>query len=103
MYDYIETFINEKKLDDDFKCALNNRIALGICGLGLNIMSSDMSVAAKISEIKDIIRTERYRKAYNQLDFRYFPIHWKIFYGCAKLRFAPGVYILLMCITKLRK
>lgn len=103
MYDYIETFINEKKLDDDFKCALNNRIALGICGLGLNIMSSDMSVAAKISEIKDIIRTERYRKAYNQLDFRYFPIHWKIFYGCAKLRFAPGVYILLMCINMLRK
>lgn len=103
LYNYIEAFINEKKLGDDFKCALNNRIALGICGLGLNIVSSNRSTAAKIKEIKDIISTERYKNAYEQLDFKYFPIHWKVFYGCAKLRFAIGVYILLMCITRLRK
>lgn len=103
LYDYIEAFIKEKDLGDDFINALNNRIALGICGLGLNIMSSDKSAVMKIKEIKDIISTERYRNAYKRLDFRYFPIHWKLFYGCAKLRFAAGVYVLLMCINMLRK
>ena len=103
LYDYIEAFIKEKDLGDDFINALNNRIALGICGLGLNIMSSDKSAVMKIKEIKDIISTERYRNAYKRLDFRYFPIHWKVFYGCAKLRFAAGVYVLLMCINMLRK
>lgn len=103
LYDYIEAFIKEKDLGDDFINALNNRIALGICGLGLNIMSSDKSAVMKIKEIKEIISTERYRNAYKRLDFRYFPIHWKVFYGCAKLRFATGVYVLLMCINMLRK
>lgn len=103
LYDYIEGFIKEKNLGDDFKYALNNRIALGICGLGLNIISSDKSAAAKINEIKYIINTARYRNAYKQLDFKYFPIHWKVFYGFAKLRFAVGVYILLICINRLRR
>lgn len=101
LYDYIEAFIKEKDLGDDFINALNNRIALGICGLGLNIMSSDKSAVMKIKEIKDIISTERYRNAYKRLDFRYFPIHWKVFYGCAKYNFATGIYMLLLCIKKM--
>lgn len=102
LYDYIESFIKEKKLGDDFIQAFNNRIALGICGLGLNIISSEKSATEKIDEIKRIISTERYKNAYKQLDFRYFPIHWKIFYGCAKHGFAAGVYAMLLCINMFR-
>ena len=38
---------------------------------------------------------------YNQLEFKYFPIHWKLFYGFAKHGFATGVYLLLLCIKKI--
>ena len=99
MADYIE----KNNLEDYYRKSLDNRIALSIIGLGLNIMSGKMSGRQKRKEIKSVIDSESYRNAYKQLTLKYFPIHWKVFFLCAKLNFATGVYLLLWAIKKILK
>ena len=101
LFDLMQEYIAENNLPSDYQAALNNRIALSIVGLGLNIMSCDCSATKKIRMIKEIIKSERYKNAYKDLCFRYFPVHWKLFYGCAKYRSAFGVFILLRIIQKI--
>ncbi len=96
LYSLIEEFIEEQKLDDTYKTALNNRICLGIIGLGLNIMNSEKT--NKIKEIKSIISSDRYRKAYKQLRLEYFPVHWRLFFSFAKHNNAFGVFLMLKAI-----
>ena len=101
LFDLMQEYIAENNLPSDYQAALNNRIALSIVGLGLNIMSCDCSATKKIRMIKEIIKSERYKKSYRDLCFTYFPVHWKLFYGCAKYRSAFGVFILLRIIQKI--
>ena len=101
LFDLMQEYIAENNLPSDYQAALNNRIALSIVGLGLNIISCNCSAVKKIKMIKEIIKSERYKKAYKDLCFTYFPVHWKLFYGCAKYRCAVGVYFLLFIIQKI--
>ena len=101
LFDLMQKYIDKNNLSSDYQSALNNRIALSILGLGLNIMSCNCSAVKKIKMIKEIIKSERYKKAYKDLCFNYFPVHWKLFYGCAKYKFATGVYGLLFVIQKI--
>ena len=101
LYDRMEAIIRSNQLGSEYEAALNNRIALGILGLGLNITVSTQSMGKKVKDIHRIIRQERYRKAYKNLPLNYFPIHWKLFYGCARHGFAFGVYVLLTVIQRI--
>ncbi len=98
IHKYLSNYIQSHNLSDDYKKALNNRIALELVGYGLNILKLPNG---KIKELKNIISDLHYRQAYKQLDLKYFPVHWKVFYGCAKHNFATGVYLLLLCIKKI--
>ena len=88
-------------LEDYYRKSLDNRIALSIIGLGLNIMSGKMSGRQKRKEIKSVIGSESYRNAYKQLTLKYFPIHWKVFFFCAKYKITIGVFILLKILQKI--
>lgn len=84
-----------------FEKALNNRIALSILGLGLNVVSSDSSLFEKRRMIADIVTNSRYIKVYKQLELNYFPLHWKVFYFCVKHRLFIMVYMLLLIISRI--
>lgn len=101
IHDYMLDYIDKYQLSDEFSAALKNRIALELLGYGLNIIGNDENSIKKIKEIKKIISNDRYKQAYKQLKIEYMPIHWKVFYGCAKLGFASGVYMLLICIKRM--
>lgn len=101
LFDLMQEYIDAKNLPSDYQAALNNRIALSIVGLGLNIMSCECRATEKKKMIKEIIKAERYKKAYKDLCFTYFPLHWKLFYRFAKYSCAFGVYILLRIIQKI--
>lgn len=101
LFQIMSNYIDENKLDDSFREALNNRIALSILGLGINICLSDKNMLYKIKEIKKIINIPMFKKSYKHLILKNFPIHWKVFYGFAKYNFATGVYILLLIIKKI--
>ena len=101
LFDYMYQYIQDNHLPLEYENALNNRIALSLLGLGLNIVGSNCNIVKKIQLLNEILSKDRYKTAYKKLDYSYFPIHWKVFYGCAKLRFSLGVYVLLAVIQRI--
>jgi glycosyltransferase EpsH len=82
-----------------FNSALNNRIALSIIGLGLNEMQNPEGFFSRYKKLRLILNDELYKKAYISLELKYFPMHWRLFFGFAKYRFVPGVYGMLLGIN----
>lgn len=101
LFEEMEQYIEANHLGRAFADALNNRVALSILGLGLNILASEMNHFQKIRELDKVLASTRYRQAYKALVLKWFPIHWKVFYGFAKIRFGAGVYLLLTVIEKI--
>lgn len=102
LFSIIDNFIKDNKLEQSFKFALNNRIALSIIGLGLNELSNPKGANSQVKNISKIIHSEKYKKAYKNLTLKYFPIHWKIFFFFAKHRCSLGLFVLLKVINMLR-
>ncbi len=100
LYEYMKTYIDENYCGKDYKTALDNRIALEIFAIGSNIMRNK---TGRLSLLKKLLNEEKHRNACKQLDLKYFPIHWKVFYGCAKYNIAIGVFLLLWLIKILKK
>lgn len=92
LYQKISEIILNKNID--FQKALSNRIALSIIGLGLNETFSDLPFYAKIKKISVILHDPIYIKAYQNLEMKYFPLHWKLFFSLAKSKNATGIVIL---------
>lgn len=105
LFSYIEKFLKGKNMNQEFYIALNNRICLNTLGLGLNIISKNnrSSSYKKIKNIKIFLRNKRIKHSFKQLEMSQFPIVWRVFYFCAKFRFAAGFYLMLVCIEYLRK
>lgn len=102
LYELIRAHIEARDLDDSFRTALSNRIALSLVGLGTNEMESSGSTASKIRRIRDLIRKPHCRDALKNLDLHYLPVHWKVFFFCARADCVWGVYLLLLAIQKIR-
>lgn len=100
LFEIMNDYILSNDLDNEYHEALDNRVSLAIIGLGLNIMSAGRNVN-KINEIKNIISSPQYRRAYKQLTLRHFPLHWKIFFAFAKCNCALGLYIMLLAMRML--
>ena len=101
LYDRMDSYINENHLSDEFLSALNNRICFSIIGLGLTEMLNPNGHITRIKNIKKFLSTPRYRNAYKNLDMRYLPIHWKLFFMLCKRRMAILVYVLLIIMQKI--
>jgi len=81
--------------DTKMHAALDNRRALCLIGIGLNIVSSPASLSTRYHQLSAFLHRDWYRKVIRQIPFSHFPIHWKLFYGCAKHKITLGVFILL--------
>ena len=105
LYQIIESFLKEKEMNTDFFKALNNRICLGILGLGLNTISKSnkSSVVCKVLNLKSVVNNELIKRSFKQLELSSFPIVWRAFYFCAKTRLALGLYFMLLSVDGLRK
>lgn len=103
LYDYILDDIKTSGEFEKLNGALQNRIALGIIGLGLNEATSEKTFLGKSKEIQSILCSERYVSALAQLEIDFMPIHWKLFFLCAKWKCAVGVLLLCYAMRVLRK
>lgn len=99
LYDRMGDIISKNNLP--FDNALSNRIALSMIGLGLNELTAKKSAAEKIKRIKYFLSYPRYKKAYKNLEIKYMPAHWKLFFSFCRHGNAAGVYALLICINKI--
>lgn len=97
LYDYLFAEIRNKKLDDSFSIALNNRIAISMINIGLSEISPRnlISTKTKIKNIKKYLNHPTFVDAYSKLEFKYFPVHWAVFFILCKKRNALGVFLLL--------
>lgn len=102
LFDIINLHIKEHRLNDNFREALQNRIALSILGLGLNIYNCDKSFWYKLKEIKKVLQEKRIHNACQSISLKYFPIHWRLFYFLAKYNCSIGVGMMLFIIKKMR-
>ena len=102
LYQKISEIITNK--EDEFKVAFGNRIALSLIGLGINETYSNLPFSAKIKKIAIVLHDDLYIKAYQNLEMKYFPMHWKLFFYLAKSKNALGVlslsYIMNFLIKK---
>jgi glycosyltransferase EpsH len=89
-------------LGDDFARALDNRVALGLIGHGLNELYSPRERTEKIATIRRIISTDRYRTAIGRLELRRLPLHWRLFFAAARGGHAAVVLLLLRVIERMR-
>lgn len=99
MYSMVQEIIKCKT--SDFGRALENRISLSIIGLGLNVVIAPHSNLLKRKNLKIILNDSLYIKAFKNLEMKFLPLHWKLFFLLAKYRNARGLLLFLQIINKL--
>lgn len=95
--------IKDHELPEMFVQAFNNRIALSIIGLGINILQSDYPFWKKVNMIKAVITRKNYADAMQLCKMKKMKPHWKVFFYCVRYKFSFGVMMLLMTMNKLRR
>lgn len=86
LYELMLNFILNKKLDNFYKKALNNRIILNSFALVLNILQSNLSINEQKLELKKLINKKIYKENFKTFSFKFLPFYWKVFYYLFKLK-----------------
>ena len=103
LYQRILQILRTQKRDNECYVALNNRICLGLIGLGLNLAEDDkMSSCEKIKELHRILNMKHYKKALKAFSVKNLPVYWKVFFVCAKLQLSLFLYFILLIMNRLR-
>jgi len=73
---------------DDEKVAFSNRIAVSIINLMLSITAKHNkgTFRSRIKRVNEILYDFRISNSLNNLELKYFPIHWKVFFLAAKYK-----------------
>ena len=101
LYDAMEQRITTQQLGDDVKEALQNRIALGVLGLGIIAMRSEGTWKERYRSLHTLLRRDRQRQALSQLDLHHFAPHWRLFYFSAKHRLTPLFMAMQLAIGRI--
>lgn len=104
LYDTMHAFIEDNQLSVEYLSALKNRICLNTLGLGLNLISKGNSVSTlhKIAALKALVTRDRATPSFDQFEVHHCPVIWKVFFICAKYKFATGLYLMLRAINWVR-
>lgn len=103
LYKLIEEHLKKINAAPELYDALNNRICLGLIGLGLNLAKDDrMTIFEKNKELRLILHMPHYKKALNTLRIKDFTLPWKFFFLSAKYSWTLFMYIMLNVMNKLR-
>lgn len=87
----------------EYHDAIDKRIALDLLSQSLNVVHSGGSIREKHRLMQSILHDELYKPALKKLDIKGLRIHWKIYYGMAKLGSPFFVNLLTEAIDKLRR
>ena len=101
LYDEIRNVLVKNNVYNECKLAYQNRISLGLVGLGLNVTFSDYPFGEQRKMIKQILSSSHYREAIKELSVKNMPIHWRSFYIFAGQSNAFAVLCLLKLINRI--
>ncbi len=96
LFSYLEGFITDNNLDDDYKKALKNGVALSLISIGVNEIGNVMPY----KNLKKVLKMPLFKNAVKNLEIGYLPLKWKIFYICIKLKAYLFVYAMLKLVRK---
>lgn len=103
LFSIMQKFIYEYSLTECYQEALNNRITLGVLGIGLNgLCSENMSFIQFKNYINSYIKSELYRNAIKTMKLRCLPITWKVLMFFSKYKMSFFLCILLKVIKCLK-
>ena len=104
LYELIYIHLREKKVSKDFLVALNNRICLGIIGLGINITEdSKLTYIDKRRELKRILNLETYKLSLSYFDISYLPVVWRVLFLLLKYKFVDLALCFFYMLNLIRK
>jgi len=101
LYRFFSEYIAENSLPGEYSVALRNRMATGILGIGLNEMTGTNRIIKTSCFLKKYIRTMQQQGAFQNFDFSYCALKWKIFYFCCKHSLTFSVAIMLSVIQRI--
>ena len=101
LYEKMNAFIERNGLGDEFRLALQNRIAMSIIGLGLNIARSGLTKAEKKAEIDKIFSEPVFARAASSFSLRWLPPVWKVFFFFVKMKQSALVLPLLEAMNSI--
>lgn len=101
LYQEIEKELTKQQLGKDFTQAYENRISLGIIGLGLNEMFAKTSLKQKYQHIQKLLVRKIFQNALESLQTHNLPNHWKIFFLLIKMDNVIGTMFILLIIKTL--
>jgi glycosyltransferase EpsH len=99
LFSYFREFCYESENPSHYLAALDNRIALGMLGIGLNELSNPENFFVKAKNLRNTLNKSTWKKAYTNLDFYYFPLKWKMFFYLCKFKITELLLILLQIIA----
>lgn len=104
LFDIMENIIEEKQLGRKYECALKNRIALSILGIGINELSnSQVGVWGHVKNIRNYLKSSKYSNAVRQIKISEMSIQWKFFMVACKCKLSVSVYAMLIVMTYLKR
>lgn len=102
-YSYVKDIFVKTKKESVFYKALSNRICLEVFGLALNIVSSNLKMREKVSEMKNVLYDGRYPEYFNNFDFSKLPFIWSFYYKKASKKKIFAVLFLTQAANLLRR
>lgn len=102
LYKVIGGYISEWSLPEIYNIALQNRIALGVLGLGLNQTHSSDSIFSGGHHLKRMLTESPYNDALRKLNVSSMPMSWRIFFLLAKWKLYTLLFAMLKLIEYLR-
>lgn len=104
LFSIMDSVIRENNLDERYRDALNNRIALSITAIALNeLKNSDHSIFEHIKVIRSYLKQEQYKDAVSKIDFSNMPANWKLLLFCSKKKWAALVFCAMNIVAFLLK
>lgn len=102
LYEIFNEYINNSGKEDVYRELFLNRVACGVIGLGLNEANATHSVFVKRNNLKIILEDAFYRKAFQELDYSYCPMKWKVFFVLCKGQCTFLLVVMLEIINHIR-
>ncbi len=98
-------FTTKRRNPEEFRAALDNRIALSLIGLGLNEAHLDnpRAVRARISMLRRHLASDTYAGPVRRLPIRYLPLKWRPFFVLCRYRLTALLYLHLVVIRRLMR
>ena len=93
LFEIMAGYIEDNNPGDRYTEALNNRIALSVTAVSLNILQNDsISEFRKIREIRNYLKDDIYRHAVGRTDMSELPMIWRVLLFCSKLKLSLLTY-----------